>query len=374
MILTATTLAAIIGLSSAAQSIRGDSPIGQKLLSQARRLDYENNQDWNQEQEEQYQASNLSWVSNYSIKFQGCYKTPQWNEDAGDDNDVKISTLNIVRFRLCPSDMCYANSATGCNQGYGDYVIDMNTYLQAIVDLQYDQCETQNQDCGCYNNGGDDAYGTFEKCVKDCFTNNKMDYCLTYGGWWNDNDNAQDEDNWSLKDMAQCQFSVKNNNGDSYYTGPYCSSDGGSIVMGLFTDDTCSNNADIYGGGKTYTTTTGKTLPYTDTSMINTKECMSCNQISNNGYTQVREGCETLYDQSGKCEQYIEDGTGNNNACQYMEGINVVYKDGGLFAQRPNSAYGVFIGLFGCSFVLLSTYGWYLKNKLDRAKVQLVDE
>ena len=372
MKLTATTLAAAIGLSTATPSIRGNSPIGQKLLSQARRLAdngayyYQNNDD---------AAVDLSWVGDYAIKFQGCYTTPQWNENAaaGDANGMKLSNLNLVTFRLCPADTCVTNSRYGCKEGHGDYVVDMDTYLQAYLDLQDYECEyARNQQCGCYANdyGGFDS---FEKCEYDCFTSNKMSYCLSnnvYAEAYGKNGDSS-----SLKDLAQCQYAANDSSGGDevdYYTGAYCSSDGSKIVMGLFHDNTCSELADVYGGGDKYKKLTGNTLPHTDTSMVD-NGCMSCAYVSNNNNNNddanaqndkvVKEACEDLYELSGKCD-------GNNdNACQYIEGISVVYT-----AATPSSAYGVFIGLFGCSFVLLSTYGWYLKSKLDRAKIQLDDD
>jgi len=369
MKLTLTTLAAAIGLSTAAPSISSNSNLGQKLLSSARRLD------GYQEGEVDY-----TWVANYSLKFQGCHTTPQWNEDADGEDDVKLTNLNLVRFRLCPSDTCATDSAYGCKSGYGDYVVSMDTYLQAYLDsVQQDQeynCEyARSNECGCYNNGDD--YGTFEKCEYDCFMNKGMEYCVDNNPYAEDGGQQEEEDDWDLMDMVQCQQL----NGGQYYTGAYCSSDGGSIVMGVFTDDSCSNLSDVYGGQEMYTTITGKELPHSTTTLIG-NECMSCMEGADANYNDqqdadaVKEGCETLYLQAGKCEQGLNGGgSGNNNACQYIEGINMVYKDGGMFSRsHSSSAAGVFIGLFSCSFVLLSSYAYYLKSKLDRAKVQLVDD
>lgn len=371
MKLTLTALATVIGLSTATPSISGNSALGQKLLSTARRLggDDDNNQ-----------AYDFSWVTNYSLKFQGCHTTPQWN-DAADENGVKLANLNLVRFRLCPSDTCATDTAYGCKAGYGDYIISMDTYLQAYLDsVQQDQdynCEyARSNECGCYNNGDD--YGTFEKCEYNCFSNKGMEYCVDNNPYAEDDNDANQEDEWDLMDMVQCQQL----NGGDYYTGAYCSSDGGSIVMGVFTDNTCSNLADVYGGKDTYTSITGKDLPYSQrgTTLIG-NECMSCKEGADANYDDqqdsdtVKEGCETLYAQAGKCEENMDDGSGNVNACTYIKDINIVYKQGGLFSRSTSrSAAGVFIGLFGCSFVLVASYAFYLKSKLDRAKIQLVDE
>jgi len=308
---TALTLTAVIGLSTAAPSITSNSNLGQKLLSSARRLD------GNQE-------IDYSWVANYSLKFLGCHTTSQWNDDADGENGVKLANLNLVRFRLCPSNTCSSNNAYGCMEGYGDYIIDMNTYLQTYLDAA-------------------------------------------------DNNNAQQNNDWDLKAMVQC---TQLNDGE-YYTGTYCSSDGSSILMGVFTDDTCSNLADVYGGQETYTTVTGKELPHSKATLVG-NECMSCKEGTNaNDNDQqdadaVMEGCETLYETAGKCEQNMSNGGSDSSACQYMKGISLVYKEGR--SNTTSSAASLFIGLFGCSFVLISSYAYYLKTKLDRAKVQLNDD
>eukprot|EP00986_Skeletonema_menzelii_P004885 scaffold1709_cov151-Skeletonema_menzelii.AAC.8 len=376
-----TTLAATIGLSSTAASrststIKSNTPLGQKLLSSARRLDDAN------------QQFDYTWVANYSLKFQGCHTTPQWNEDGGNNNyddssNIKLVNLNLVRFRLCPSDTCATDTAYGCKSGYGDYVVSMDVYLQAYLDsVQQDQeynCEyARSNECGCYNNGDD--YGTFEKCEYDCFMNKGMEYCVDNNPYADDGQYQAEDDDWDLTDMVQCQ-QFGQLNGVQYYSGAYCSSDGGSIVMGVFTDGTCSNLADVYGGQELYMTIAGKELPHAQTTLIG-NECMSCMEGADANYNDqqdadaVKEGCETLYLQAGKCEQTLNGGgSGNNKACKFMEGIDMVYKEGGIFHKsHSSSAAGVFIGVFSCSFFLLSTYAYYLKSKLDRAKVQLADD
>lgn len=73
MKLTAALIASTVGLSAAAApkaSITAGSKVGQKVLSKARRL--ENNEN---------DEIDYTWVANMSLKFQGCYHTEQWNEE-----------------------------------------------------------------------------------------------------------------------------------------------------------------------------------------------------------------------------------------------------------------------------------------------------
>merc|ERR1712032_1675865 len=89
-------------------------------------------------------ANDISFVSNYSIKFMGCHHVTQWaseeeQEDMEDqvDDEVGLNAANgrirskgLVRFRLCPSDSCFDHFGAGCSSNYGEYVVDMYTFLQ----------------------------------------------------------------------------------------------------------------------------------------------------------------------------------------------------------------------------------------------------
>eukprot|EP00970_Alexandrium_tamarense_P015944 scaffold5788_cov209-Alexandrium_tamarense.AAC.5 len=380
-------LTAALGLTTAMEapsaSISASSKVGQSIISKARRVEENNGE------------IDYTWVANMSLKFQGCYHSQVWNDEANGEDDVRISTQRLVRFRLCPSTSCSMESAAGCSSGYGDYVIDMETYLQAYLEgVQQDQeyqCKYEEEygDCGCNGeNQGDD----FDEdiCKYECFMGKGMEYCIDKNPYEEEGEKKED---WNVREYAECkQYQFQNNNNNrnleeeaKYYVGAYCSENGGKIFLGLFTDDTCSQFADSYGGADTFATLSyGTSLPYSDTTMIGS-ECMSCKETqqanqnnANNGgddandADQVKESCENLYQASGKCDGSL--GTyPNNEACNFMEGIKIVRKNGAIVrgAAYKNTTASIFIGLFACSFVLLGGYAYYLKTKLDRAKINL---
>jgi len=388
MKLSLTTLASLLGFSAAAspaKEITATSKVGQSILSKARRLENNNNN----------QEVDYTWVANMSLKFQGCFHTQQWNEEANGQDDVRISTNRLIRFRLCPSGSCSMTDAAGCSSGYGDYIIDMETYLQAYLEaVQQDQeynCEYERQygDCACDKDGQGDDFNE-EICQYDCYMGKGMEYCVDRNPY--EEDNGQKREKWELNRMAECQqYKFQNNNNNrkledeaKYYVGAYCSENGGSIHLGLFTDDTCSSFADEYGGRETFSTLSyGQDLPYAQTTLVGT-ECMSCKETqeaNNNNENDaedednVKESCTNLYMASGKCEANL-DGTvssPNNYACNYMQGIKIIRKNGAVVrgSSAKNTTASVFIGLFACSFVLLGGYVYYLKTKLDRAKINL---
>ena len=384
MKLALASLAATIGAASATASISASSNVGQNILSKARRLEQNNEVDY-------------TWVANMSLKFQGCYHTQQWNDEANGEDDLRISTAKLVRFRLCPSDSCSISNAAGCSAGYGDYVIDMETYLQAYLEaVQQDQeynCKYEEEygDCGCDKDGQGDDFNE-EICKYECFMGKGMEYCIDKNPY---EEEGQKKEDWNIREYAQCkQYKFQNNNNNNreleeqakYYVGAYCSENGGHIYLGMFTDDTCTEFADESRGTNTFATLSGGSgLPYSSTTIIGT-ECMSCketqqanNQNANNGgedaedEDNVKDSCENLYQAAGKCETYLGISSPNNYGCNFMEGIKIWRKNGAVVrsASTKNVTASVFIGLSACTFVLLGGYAYYLKTKLDRAKVSL---
>jgi hypothetical protein len=366
--------------------IKADSAFGMRLLSQARQLD---------QNEFLY-----TWISGYSIKFQGCHHISQWNDEANGEDDVRIATKNLVRFRLCPTEYCSADSGKGCNTGYGDYIIDMDTYLVAYFEAkstyQGYKCDyLTNYVCGC--DDSDDK----NMCLWQCYLDHNMQGICMQNPYGDD----QQRDNFNLENYMQCtQANLQNNNNNAngnnangnanandqyggyygnYYIGPYCASQGGAIFLGVFTDDTCTTFADSNAGKTTFYSLTGQQLPYGSANVVD-MDCLSCKEPSNNNNAgndaddadDVAEVCESLYIYAGKCESSLPYGTAfypNNNACNYMEGIKIVRKDGTVVTAeaKANKTASVFIGFFVVAFVLLSAYVYYLKTKLDRASINL---
>lgn len=368
-------------------SIKADSKLGGNLLSKARKLENNDNEE-----------IDFTWVAGYSIKFQGCHHINQWNNDADGDDAPKIQTKRLIRFRLCPSDTCSLSDGGGCDSGYGDYIIDLNIFLQAYWENKQEweewNCEYyENNVCDCDND--DNAY-----CLYDCqVTDNGLDYC------WDENPYQQDEEdeeeqfeveeflecgNWDLPEERRRKLEDE----VAYYIGPYCSDQGGQVHLGVFTDEFCTNFADDEDSGYShldfYEKSTGTELPYSSESLVDMK-CISCKELADNDgddeddgndndqedEDEIIEMCETVYDAGGKCESLLSDvvSSPNENACNYIEGIKIVRQDGVVVqgASAKSKTAAALIGVFAISSVLLSAYVYYLKTKLDRAKINLAE-
>jgi len=349
--------------------LTADSKLGNKLLSKARRLDEDEEVDY-------------SWVTGMSLKFQGCFHVSQWNAEADGEEDVRIMTKRLVRFRLCPTDTCTSENAGGCDSGYGDYIVDMNTYVQSYSEAkreaEEEACKNLEENvCDC-EEGDDDAWDE-EVCMQDCYAENNMGYCY------------REEDAFEPNEYMECaQFEVPEDDDAGrrrldeeeevqYFIGPYCGNQGGDVYFGMFTDETCSEYADSEAGAYTYKQLVGSSLPYSSKSLVGS-ECLSCLQENDeddddDGEDETTEMCEMMYQSAGKCESSLSIDYPNENACTFMEGIKIIRKSGVVSTDEPtpSKTASAFIGVFAVSFCLLGAYVYYLKTKLDQSKINLAD-
>jgi hypothetical protein len=389
-------------------SLTADSALGRSLLAQSQHRSLD------QQQDEYDWETAMAWLSGYSVKFQGCHQIKQWNDQADEQNDVRIQTKRLVRFRLCPSDSCSASKAAGCSSGYGDYVVDMDTFVQSYVQgkLQQQQYDCQYhllKNCDCDPNDGQERDDNFNEdyCTYDCYNDAGLYQCIENNPYGDGEDEAQKQ-NFNLENYLQCaEFKVQNNNRRQlnnnnnqqaqYFVGPYCTSQGGSVRLGLFLDDTCTQEA----SSVDFKTLAGFELPYsTDEASLIDANCLTClekndaeqdyqNQMAddannaNNGNDsddadQISEMCETLYTTAGKCEANYPSGMltydANNNACTYMEGIRIVRNDGIIDtgSTRPSAVATAFIVIFAMAFAAMAFYVWYLRTRLGVKKHTLL--
>jgi hypothetical protein len=388
-------VATALPLAASSSSVAAGSALGRALLSQSRNLEQE--YDW---------ETAMAWLSGYSVKFQGCHQIKQWNDQADEQNDVRIQTKRLVRFRLCPSDQCSASKAAGCTSGYGDYVVDMDSFVQSYVGgrLQQQQYDCQyhllkNCDCDKDAQHDDDNFNE-EYCQYDCYSDAGLYECIERNPYEGGENEAQKQD-FNLENYLQCsQLKVQNNDNNGrklndnqqaqYFVGPYCSAQGGSIKLGLFSDDTCTEEV----SGVNFKDLAGFELPYsTDDASLIDAACLGClekddaegdyqNEVADdqanannaNGDAedadQINEMCENLYTMSGKCEANYPSGMlaygANNNACTYMEGIRIVRQDGIIDtgSTRPSAVATAFIVIFAMAFAAMAFYVWYLRTRL----------
>lgn len=329
-----------------AGDIPADSEAGRTLVQNSRQVEQNGNY-YNGQYEEQ--DVDISFIAGYSAKFQGCHHVQKWNDNVQDEDDIKILTQRLVRYRMCPSDSCTSASTKGCDSNYGDYLVDMETYVGAYM------TQMQNQ---YMNNGGRDLSG---------YNINFGDYVTCSQLQMNDDERKRARELRQLNNYNNNGGNYYYNNEDvNYYVGPYCAEQGGEIRLGVFSDDTCTVAAED--GAEVFKMLhNGMALPYSESSIVNIG-CQSCG-----GGGQVNELCDTLYGVSGKCETKMNVYYPNESSCTYIEGIKVIRDDGVIrtTATRKSTAAAVTTGLFLTAALLLSGYVYYLRTKLGRARINL---
>ena len=351
--------------------ITASSNAGMRLVQEARALQQQNNQQNAQGDDANY---DLEWMQDYSIKFMGCHNVAQWNDVSNEEemSNVRIQTHRYVRFRLCPSDSCSAKKALGCTSSYGDYVVDMGTYVEAHVHSKKDELEERcqeyaNNNCYCdENNGGN---GNAQECFQNCYYEAGMYECLEGG----EEDNSRFLERYASCNEYRNENMNKRNlegNAAKYYVGPYCSDDGTKVVLGLFADNTCTTFADSDGGLSIFENMSGYSLPYSSDSVVD-QNCHACEKGLDSYYQpEIRDVCADTYPVSGKCETKLKlsNHDVNENACSWIEGIRMTpIRSNGIIHAKYHGSYvaALFITIFATAFVGLFFYILYLKSKLD---------
>ena len=132
---------------TAAHKVSGSS--ARKLIRASRKLEDEENDQDQQEEDEFY------FLTNYRMKFVQCLAGEKVQGDDGYESSAVI-------FRLCASG-AESTSAFGCTdaESYGDYVVGINTYTQAIAENMREEAEANGQD-----DDGDFDLGDYAQCAE----------------------------------------------------------------------------------------------------------------------------------------------------------------------------------------------------------------
>jgi len=388
------------------------------LLSSATRADGKPNPYASRALEE-YDGSINQHVAEYSIQFQGCHHIQQWNPEDYYEDDIRVLTKRLVRFRLVPYAACEKvpawatylqalKSQVGQFDDFGEYIIDLNSFVYSyLIAMSEGGGSGEGLSCEDYGEVCEEACGNDDGADDDC-----MSTCYDFYSCYSDdaavNDDAEEEERMDALEYWQCAEvddyeaydDDDNDDGDdeeqNYYVGPYCAEHGAAIKMGFFSDDTCSTMAKCNGGAtrgaSCYENVMGVALPYADMSIVQ-DSCITC---SNNyialdrlerqreaadeaeeefemeyefGYT--RDVCANIYDLSGKCESHMSQGYQYENACEYIEGIKIAVNEDGVVmgVVRSTTVDYVLLGL-ALGTVGLGMYVFYLSSVLSTPAVE----
>ncbi|KAL3914795.1 MAG: hypothetical protein SGILL_005953, partial [Bacillariaceae sp.] len=361
--------------------LRANSEIGRHLLSQARRLED------NAQEEENAWDMDVAWF------------TDQEGDEEGGAANGGVGMQNLVRFRLCPANSCSDTLEVGCKKKFGDYVVGLNTFVNAYYEYQQqlDEYECEQYlatNCACEDDGdqGDDF--NEEQCEYDCFlaAGTGLETQCVENNPYEEEGEGEDEDWFEAEQyMEECAELEVNNGGErrrrledadgggsGLFIGAYCSEQGGAIYLGGFSDETCSTFADDSQGRQTFQQLTGEDLPYGTENIIKSDKCMSCQYNAdmeeggddgNNGQgNDVAEFCGNVYVPAGKCEQKLPSGTAdepNNYACSYIDSVKTAFQDDGVAHAKSSSAGTTFfLAMLIVATLGLGVYVYYLRTRL----------
>jgi hypothetical protein len=293
------------GAAAQSMSVRGNTKSANKLMQNARQLqnnynyNYNGNGNYNNAQYGGWQygggynngqqggggagGNNENYFLNdYSIKLLTCTEgEPSYSSEGG-----KVEASTVV-FRLCPVASCNATaSALGCEEGYGDYAVGLNTFVGAYVESQR---ENYYSGLTLYNSYGEE---------------------------------------FSVEEYSACkEFKREGENGNgqggyySYnkqYIGPACTSDGKGIRLGMFYDQYCSFESDLAFGSIAYG---WSGLPFESGGLI-PNQCMNCVNYNNYNW-ELSEMCQTTYKASAsRCERNMKYYGSNGKSiygCDYID-------------------------------------------------------
>ena len=287
-----------------ANLMRGATPTAN---SQLRRLDG---------QEGEYQVD----ISGYSVKFEKCQFVKAYDDDLAqnDESTTVLATKRFVVFRLCPN-----NSCSSCNYNFGEYIVDLEEYLQATVEYQTQIQENMCQACEQCGNWDDqvnnDQNQQNEQNRK--LQNNNYNVDVDCDSCYDECQKIQNMEANGYIDATnflECQmiYDPEDDGKSALYAGPMCASQGSKIKIGVFKDEECnvidsSKDVDEYlMDGDGYQMRLSHALLKT---VYSESSCVSClaveeNNNDNNNNNQedkepeVIEMCQNLYEAAAKCE------------------------------------------------------------------------
>jgi len=266
-------------------------------------------------------------ISSYSLKFQKCQFVKSYDDELAENEDAEtvLATKHFVIFRLCPS-----NSCSSCNYGYGEYLIDMEEYLEATIEYAKN---TQEEECNLCENECDGYYGNQNEVEDD--EENEADKDEEDGGRRLSSsdcnecihkcdliENMEENGYIDATDFVEC-LEIKDEGDDGYplYAGAMCASNGSKIKIGVFNDDECRILNSDYDVENYLADGDGNQMRLSHALLKTTYESDSClpclasnnDNDDNQGESEVEEVCENLYMSAAKCEKKhgFDDGYSN---------------------------------------------------------------
>ena len=149
-------------------------------------------------------------MSSRAFKYSGCAAIKAYDTERAQDNGNPMVLDTYAVFRLCPADKCNQFSLTGCTKNYGEYALEMKTYLSYVLGYYDDRYEEYCEYCeGC-----DWEYQALSKYnISQCYS--QLTKWQNYQGY-NQNTNAYNMQSQANQNAASANQAANYN---KYYYG-----------------------------------------------------------------------------------------------------------------------------------------------------------
>jgi hypothetical protein len=216
------------------------SVVSASSLKSARRLDQNAND------------NEYDFLGGYNLKLISCKAGEAYTNPASGETEA-----SSVIFRLCPSSgECSDAAGKSCKDGYGDYIVGLNTFVQEYLEQKRDE--------------------------------------------------MQNDDAFKVEQLGECRQFEADKDGEYadgvFYVGPACNSDGTGIRVAMFTDAYCTTLSEDVTFEEI---SAGISLPYSEGGLVS-QYCESCYSVNDNGEAGLNELCMNSYELAGKCESKME--------------------------------------------------------------------
>jgi len=243
-------------------------------------------------------------LSGYTVKYVKCQFVKSYDDELAEDEEAGtvLATNRFIIFRLCPSESCTYN--------YGEYLVDMDAYLESAVEYHQEQQEEMCNYCDEVCAADDDGGGRkLRKLQQDVSCDTCVDEC-------NDIANMEDNGYVDASNFVQCQQIAEQDDGTAYYAGAMCANSGAKIKIGVFSDEDCSQpesslSVEDYVGAKLSTSLMRNIYSGSGVSCIkpnweveeeNDEEDENEDEEEEEEEVEINEMCNELYEAAGKCE------------------------------------------------------------------------
>jgi len=278
------------------------------------------------------QADAQADLTSYSIMFEKCQFVKAYSDElAAEGGSTVLATQRFVIFKLCPT------SADSCNYNYGEYLVDMDSFLQSTVEYKQEEqeamCELCEESCAYYGQDADEeeeeedgdedgderrrrlaAQNKFSRKLDGAAAAANID-CDTCTESCEKIANMEENNYIDATYFINCQQLVDEGDDQAaLYAGPMCGSQGSKIKIGVFQDEDCMfldgdlDVEDYLADGDGYALKLSHALLKTT---YDNSDPIQCEQVDEDGdgyydayaEKETKEVCMNIYDAAAKCEQ-----------------------------------------------------------------------